>query len=106
MAGQSYRNKQGLEPVDGHRKAIFLKSGDVTLNRFPDVIDGFLAGSALADAAWKAWAFCHPELILPRIDNHLSHAIIHALSKANVHRRKPLCQPNRWMFERNAAQKQ
>ena len=99
--GYSYGDKEGIKPFGWYSKLVFFEGRDVTSNRLADAIDGFLPGSALTDAAWKARAFCHPVLVLAWIDNHLSHAVLCGLDGTNVHLQKLLCQPNRLSPEGN-----
>jgi hypothetical protein len=49
----------------------------------------------LADATRKARAFCHPILILPWIDDCLSHIARRVFCRTNVHLQTLLCQPSR-----------
>src|SRR6185503_18782119 len=58
---------------DASAPVVFLECGDVLVNRFADVCNRFLSGSALRHASRKARTLRNPIAIFTRIDHHLSH---------------------------------
>ena len=55
-----------------YRLPFLLQNFDITLDGFPDILNGFFPGLALADAAGQARTLSDPETILSGLDDDLS----------------------------------
>jgi hypothetical protein len=73
-ADWSYGNQNRFEMILWYLESIVLKSHDVTVDGFPNILYRFFTCLSLADTAWKAGAFSHPVSIFSRVNDNLSHS--------------------------------
>jgi hypothetical protein len=58
-----YSQGDDLEQIFRNGPALLLKSLDIQVHGFPDIVQGLFAGSSLADAARQTRTFHYPKAV-------------------------------------------
>jgi len=72
----SYNRQKSFKAFFWNGRAILSQCIDICMDSLFYVGDCLFSGLPLTDATREAWNFCHPIVVLARVDHHLTHRLL------------------------------